>query len=80
MDKQQTDEIEINLLEILGVLRARLFSIVMSGIILAAIFGLGTMFLIEPQYQSTSRLYIVGQSSSITSLADLQAGAQLTQD
>ena len=80
MDKQQTDEIEINLLEILGVLRARLFSILMSGVILAAVFGLGTMFLIEPQYRSTSKLYIVGQSSSITSLADLQTGAQLTQD
>lgn len=80
MDKQQTDEIEINLLEILSVLRARLFSIVMSGVILAAVFGLGTMFLIEPQYQSTSKLYIVGQSSSITSLADLQTGSQLTQD
>lgn len=80
MDKQQTDEIEINLLEIFGVLRARMFSILMSGILLAAVFGLGTMFLIEPKYQSTSKLYIVGQSSSITSLADLQTGAQLTQD
>lgn len=80
MDKQQTDEIEINLLEILGVIQARWFSIVMSGLILAAIFGLGTQFLIEPQYQSTSRLYIVGQSSSITSLTDLQTGSQLTQD
>lgn len=80
MEKQQTDEIEINLLEILGVLRARLFSILMSGVILAAVFGLGTMFLIEPQYRSTSKLYIVGQSSSITSLTDLQTGTQLTQD
>lgn len=80
MEKQQTDEIEINILEILGILRARLFSILMSGVILAAVFGLGTMFLIEPQYQSTSKLYIVGQSSSITSLTDLQTGAQLTRD
>ena len=80
MDRQQTGEIEINLLELLGVLRARVFSILMSGVILAAVFGLGTMFLIEPQYRSTSKLYIVGQSSSITSLTDLQTGAQLTQD
>lgn len=80
MDNQQTDEIEINLLEIFGVLRTRIFSIVMSGVILAAIFGLGTLFLIEPKYQSTSKLYIVGQSSSLTSLADLQTGSQLTQD
>lgn len=80
MENQQKDEIEIDLLEFLSVLRTRLFSIVMTGVILAAVFGLGTMFLIEPQYQSTSKLYIVGQSSAITSLTDLQTGAQLTQD
>lgn len=80
MENQQKDEMEIDLLEILGVLRARLLSIIMTGIILAAVFGLGTLFLIKPQYKSTSKLYIVGQSSAITSLADLQTGAQLTQD
>lgn len=78
--EKQSDEIEINLLELLGVLQARLFSILMAGLILAALFGLGTLFLMEPHYQSTSKLYIVGQSSAITSLADLQTGAQLTQD
>lgn len=80
MDNQQRDEIEIDLLDLFRVLRARLFSITMTGVILAAVFGLGTMFLIEPQYQSTSKLYIVSQSSTITSLTDLQTGAQLTQD
>lgn len=47
---------------------------------MAALFGLGTSFLIEPKYESSSKLYIVNQTSSITSLADLQTGTQLTQD
>lgn len=38
------------------------------------------MFLVTPKYQSTSKLYIVGQTSALTSLSDLQAGSQLTQD
>lgn len=80
MEKQQDEEIEIDLLELLGVVRARWFSILMTGIILAAVAGIGTLFLITPKYQSTSKLYIVSQTSALTSLTDLQAGSQLTQD
>ena len=80
MENTQKDEIEIDLREIFGVLRARFVSILASGVILAALFGLGTSFLIEPDYISSSKLYIVNQTSSITSLADLQTGTQLTQD
>lgn len=80
MGNQQNDEIEIDLFELLGVLRARLGSILLTGIMLAAVFGMGTMFLVESRYESTSKLYIVSQTSSLTSLTDLQAGSQLTQD
>lgn len=80
MEKEQNDELEIDLLEILRVLRGRWFSILMTGVILAAVCGIGTIFLITPRYQSTSKLYIVGQTSALTSLTDLQAGTQLTQD
>ena len=37
MEKQQDEEIEIDLLELFGVVRARWFSILMTGIILAAV-------------------------------------------
>ena len=80
MEKQQDEEIEMDLLELFGVVRARWFSILMTGIILAAVAGIGTLFLVTPKYQSTSKLYIVGQTSALTSLSDLQAGSQLTQD
>jgi capsular polysaccharide biosynthesis protein len=52
----------------------------MTGVIFAAAFGIGTILLITPLYQSTSKLYIVGQTSTLTSLTDLQVGTQLTQD
>ncbi len=80
MDNQQNDEIEINLIEVFNVLRARLISIIMTGIIFAAIAGIAVMFMVEPQYASTFKLYIVNQSSALTSLTDLQAGTQLTKD
>ena len=69
MEKQQDEEIEIDLLELFGVVRARWFSILMTGIILAAVAGIGTLFLVTPKYQSTSKLYIVGQTSALTSLS-----------
>lgn len=80
MNNQRSEEMEIDILELVMVLRSRWLSMLMSGVILAAVFGLGTLFLIEPKYQSTSKLYIVSQTSAITSLTDLQAGSQLTQD
>lgn len=80
MDKRQNDEIEIDLLEIFQLLKFRIGIIVMVGVIFAALVGLCTTFIITPKYQSTSKLYVVGGGSTITSLTDLQAGASLTQD
>lgn len=80
MENQQNDEIEIDLLELLGILKEKFISILMTAVLFALLFGLGTLFLIEPKYESTSKLYIVNQTSSITSLVDLQAGSQLAKD
>ncbi|MCD7823882.1 MAG: Wzz/FepE/Etk N-terminal domain-containing protein [Oscillospiraceae bacterium] len=80
MEIQQKDEIEIDLMDLLHVLRGRIVTILLTGFVLAAIIGLGTAFIITPSYQSTSKLYIVNQTSTVTSLTDLQTGSQLTQD
>lgn len=80
MENQQKDEIEIDLLEVLLVLRQKIVSILVTAVVFAILFGLVTVVLIEPKYQSTSKLYIISQTSSITSLTDLQIGSQLTQD
>ena len=38
------------------------------------------MAFVEPIYSSTSLLYVMSKSTSITSLTDLQVGSSLTQD
>ena len=43
-------------------------------------FGLFSKFAITPQYTSTSMVYILSKETTLTSLADLQIGSQLTQD
>lgn len=75
-----TDEIEIDLLEIFYVIRSKMLIILASMIVFGGImFGYSTL-LAQPVYQSTARMYILTQSTSLTSLADIQVGTNLTQD
>ena len=75
-----TDEIEIDLLEIFYVIRSKMLIILASMIAFGGImFGYSTL-LAEPVYESTARMYILTQSTSLTSLADIQVGTSLTQD
>ena len=75
-----TDEIEIDLLEIFFVLKSKMLIILASMIVFGGImFGYSTL-LAQPVYQSTARMYILTQSTSLTSLADIQVGTNLTQD
>ena len=74
------EEIEIDLLELVRVLLGRLWAIV-----LATALGLGiaagvTILFIKPVYNSTSILYVLTKTTSITSLSDIQMGTSLTQD
>lgn len=81
MERQiQNDEIEIDLLELAHVLLKRWWAIAMAMAVGAvAAFG-GTKLLITPQYTASSMIYILSESTSITSLADVQIGASLAQD
>lgn len=76
----QQEEIEIDIKEVFYLMRTHLVLIIMIGIIGAALAGLGTKCFITPQYTSTSKLYIAGKSSVVSSLADIQLGSQLTKD
>lgn len=77
---EDRDEIEIDLVELIRVLWSRIWMI-----ILATALGLGiaagvTMLFVKPMYTSTSTMYVLTKSTSITSLADVQMGTQLTKD
>lgn len=82
MENKQTaaDEVEIDLVELFYLLRSKLLLILVSTLVVGAAFGLFSKFLMKPVYSSTTKLYILTQSTSLTSLADIQIGTSLTQD
>lgn len=80
MEKHMNEETEIDLVDLFYLIRSRLLIIILSGLILASAAGLYSSFIVTPVYTSKSQLYILSKSTSITSLADIQLGTQLTRD
>lgn len=76
----EKDEIEIDLRDIFYALKKRFLIILLTAMVFAAASGIYSFFIASPVYESTSRLYILTQSTSITSLADIQAGSSLALD
>jgi capsular polysaccharide biosynthesis protein len=54
--------------------------VLLSTILVAAIAFVYSEYLVTPMYESTSQLYVLSKSTSITSLADIQMGSNLTND
>lgn len=81
MEKQiHQNEDVIDLLDLGRALLRKWWAIALCLVIGAvAAFG-GTKLLITPQYTATSMIYILSESTSITSMADIQIGDSLAQD
>lgn len=76
----ESDEIEIDLKELFFEVVAEWKMILVSTVLVGLIMFLISNFIITPQYQSTAKLYVFTKSTSLTSLADLQMGSNLTSD
>lgn len=76
----ENDEIEIDLLEIFKALKRRLWIILAATILCGGAAGAFSKFVLTPQYTSTAMVYILSKETTLTSLADLQIGSQLTKD
>lgn len=74
------DIIEIDLVELLFSMLLHWKAILVSAILAAAIAFTYRWVFVKPMYESNALLYVLTKSTSITSLADLQTGANLTQD
>ena len=75
-----SQETEIDLLEIAHLLWTRIW-LILAGFIAGAVIAFTfTKFFITPQYKADSIIYIFSKTTSISSLADLQIGSQLTGD
>ena len=77
---QDDDEIEIDILQILRVLKKKLWLILLIGILAGGGAGAYSQYVIIPQYQSTAMVYVLSKETTLASLADLQIGSQLTKD
>lgn len=80
MNTTDNEVYEIDLLEILAALRKRLWLLILCTLIGGGAAAGYVFFLATPIYQSTAKLYIKTQTTSITSLADIQMGSQLAHD
>lgn len=81
MNNQIDDAVEIDLQELIGLIVHWLWLIIGCGILTAAIGFAISYFVITPQYESTTRVYILNSddSSSLT-YSDTQLATQLTKD
>ena len=73
-------EIEIDLKDLFFELMSNWMMIGISTILVALIMFCISKFILVPEYQSTSELYVLSKSTSITTIADIQMGTNLTND
>lgn len=74
------DEVEIDLLELLLAMKKKLWAIILAAVVCGGIAGVYSKLVLTPQYTSTAMMYILSKETTLTSLADLQIGSQLTAD
>lgn len=74
------DEEEIDLLELLRELKKHILIIIFTILVFGGAAGAFSKYVMVPQYSSTAMMYILSKETTLTSLADLQIGAQLTND
>ena len=74
------DEVEVDLLELATVIWHKIWLVIIGLVVGAAAAFAVVTYGITPKYKATSTIYIFSKTTSITSLADLQIGSQLTQD
>ena len=81
MKDRSSEEIEIDLLELLGFFYSHIIWIILGFLTGAVIAGLVTFYLITPKYTATSKMYMVSSGSqSVVDLTDLNIGQSLSSD
>ena len=80
MENNQNEEIEIDLREIFCALKRRILLILAVGLLGGCLICDYTMVFVSPTYTSKSTMLTISKETTLTSMADLQLGAQLTSD
>lgn len=84
MEKQYTPdnhEMEIDLREVFTLLLSKIGVIILSGITVGLIAIVYTMLFVTPQYESTTKMYVLSkQDSNMLTNQDMQTSLSLTKD
>ena len=74
-NQQNQDEIEIDLLELLRVLCSKIGYVILAALALGLLMVLVSKVLMKPQYESTTKMYVLSKqdSSNTVTSGDLQA-------
>lgn len=77
---ERDNEIELDLKDLFMEL-VSFWQVIVLALALGAVIAFAvSRFFMTPKYESTSELYVLSKSTSITSLADIQTGTSLTND
>lgn len=74
------DEVEIDLRELFYALKKHILIVLAALLVGAVIAGAATKIFITPVYSATSTMLVLTKETTLSSLADLQIGSQLTKD
>ena len=74
------EEIVIDFWELFYEFKRRIWWILLAAVLGTGAAGAYSYYLLTPQYISEAKIYVLSKETTLTSLADLQMGTQLTQD
>lgn len=80
MNTKDNASIEIDVLFLLKKLWSKKFLIIFTALFFGTLSLIASIFLMDPAYTATTRVYVVGQSSESVTTQDLQAGSYLVKD
>lgn len=78
---ENNDIVEIDLMEIFGLMLHRLWLIILCAVVAGAAGYAVSQFVLTEQYESTTRIYVLNRQNDDTlTYSDVQLGTQLTKD
>lgn len=80
LDEPEKESIEIDISEVLFVVRRKLWVVFLCGILVGAMCYGASKYLLTPKYASSSSFLVLTKETTLASLSDLQMGTQLTMD
>lgn len=81
MEKERTDEIEIDIRELFLVLLAKWYILFLSMILGGLVFYFISIAFLPKEFESSTSIYVLNrQDESVVTYSDLQSGTQLTKD